>query len=341
MSSWIEDRVRAAAGGQLAAWIAGALLCGWGVAATATSVREGLGSPFDADASYLAAEPDAREHVVLRFAGTEIQETGIQRTRTSKQYGVTTSKETTEFWALRVGEKWLVVESERRPVPPVTGTLGWMGDDLRGELRRLTPGTDPGTVFHGEVLRTSGYVTDAWLAVTFLGGGLLTCLVFAVRAGMRLADPARHPAARRAASWGLGGTVGDAVRADAESAAVRVGRYRLGDEYAVWTNPFVFDVHRWDELLWAYVHVVHRRVYGVIPAGSSQMVQLEFEGGSYRIPTSATNTAAILDHAAERAPEAVIGHSDGVARAFKRGRTRFRTWVAEQRSGAARRPRSS
>ena len=111
------------------------------------------------------------------------------------------------------------------------------------------------------------------------------------------------------------------------------GVWTLTQNYAVRNQRLAFDLFRLDNLVWIYKKTVKRRIYGVIPMGTSYAAELNFSDGVAEVAGSQKNVDELLALAGERAPWAVKGYTDDLAKFWKSSRAGFVAEVMKRKSG--------
>jgi hypothetical protein len=146
----------------------------------------------------------------------------------------------------------------------------------------------------------------------------------------QLKDLNSHRTVARVARWGDPVAISAAVEREWQSAeARRADGWRVTDNYLIQSSLFGFDLLRFADLLWAYKRVTKHSV-NLIPAGKTYAAVMVCYGGTAELPGSRKRTDEFLKFAANRAPWAVFGYTDDVARAFNNS-TRDFSLAVEQR----------
>jgi hypothetical protein len=116
--------------------------------------------------------------------------------------------------------------------------------------------------------------------------------------------------------------------------AVRVkgGGWTLTQNYAVKNARLSFDLFRLDNLVWVYKKTIKRRVYFFIPAGTTYAAELNFSDGQADVTGKQKKVDELLALASERAPWAVKGYTDDLAKFWKSTRAGFVAEVMKRKS---------
>jgi hypothetical protein len=263
-------------------------------------------------------QPIATPYVTI--AGDQVLNTGVQEVTT---YEGVIKNVSAGYYALRVGNRVLIVKSAKTPSATVSGALGGMPFDLKSDL--FPPGTDAAdeAVFYPLLLdtnyRESGWAGFYWALVA---EGLFG--FFAWRSWRRLSGQVEHPAVIRARAWGDLAVTSAEVERELEMAVkAKGGGWTLTQNYAAKNARLSFDLFRLDNLVWVYKKTIKRRVYFFIPAGTTYAAKLMFGDGQAEIVGSQKKVDELLALAGQRAPWTVKGYTDELAKFWKSSRAGF------------------
>jgi hypothetical protein len=327
MDSWILEKIRAASLRRMVAWTLSLgvwVLAGIGASRYFTNFFFG---PF----ALTGRELDSIENVddapryFARVTGTRVLDTGIREYNSD-------NTATASYYALVVGDKYLIFKSSAAPTPVAEGELVPWASDLADMLRS----SDMGEMRHhlypfyvsDESFRLSGYFAIAFLLVY----GFLF-VRYAVPAWRHLRDPATHPLGIRMATWG--DPVGVTFAVEREFRAPRYKNWRgwrAGEQYLVESRAFNFEVHRLQDLLHAYKKVTQHRYHFVIPMGKTYEARLFWEEGTAAISGSQKKVDEILRHLQQHVPWAVHGYNPAVETLYKKQRQELVAQVRQRRS---------
>jgi hypothetical protein len=335
MTTWIERTARQKSIGQVALFLVVTAIVVWICAANSAYLKVFFKGPPPATVADLDAaqnadssnQPIATPYVTV--TGDKVLNAGVEEVTTTD--GVIKNV-SAGFYALRVGDRILIVKSGKTPSTTVGGELGSMPFDLKSEL--FPPGTDPAdeAVFYPLLLdatyRESGYAGAFW---ALLAEGLFG--FFGFRSWRRLSGQVEHPAITRAKAWGDLAVTSAEVERELEMAVkVKGGGWTLTQNYAVKNARLSFDLFRLDNLVWVYKKATKRRVNFIIPAGTTYAAQLNFSDGQAEVVGKQKKVDELLAMASERAPWAVKGHSDDLAKFYKSSRNSFVAEVMKRKS---------
>lgn len=286
----------------------------------------------DLDAAQSAdtnGQPIATPYVTI--TGDKVLNTGVEEVTT---YEGIIKNVSAGYYALGVGNRVLIVKSSKTPSTTVSGELTGMPYDVKTDL--FPPGTDPAdeAAFYPLLLdtnyRESGYAGLFWALMAELVFGF-----FGFRAWQRLTGRVEHRAVVRARAWGdLGVTSAEVERELQMAVKARLSGWILTQNYAVRNQRFAFDLFRLDNLVWLYKKTVKRRMYGIIPAGTTYSAELHFSDGLAEVVGNQKKVDELLALAGERTPWAVKGYTDELAKFWKSSQPAFVAEVMKRKSGA-------
>ena len=336
MTTWIERTARQKSIGQVVLFLVVTAIVVWIYAENSAYVKVFIKGPPAATAADLDAaqnadssnRPIATPYVTI--TGDKVLNTGVQEVTT---YDGVIKNVSAGYYALQVGDRILIVKSAKTPSTTVSGALGSMPYDLKSNL--FPPGTDEAeeAAFYPLLLDTNyregGYAGAFWaLLVEGLFG------FFAWRSWRRLSGQVEHPAVIRAKAWGdLGVTSAEVERELQMAVKTKHGGWILTQNFAVKNARLSFDLFRLDNLVWVYKKAVKRRAYGVIPMGTTYAAELNFSDGRAEMVGSQKKVDELLALAGERAPWAVKGFTDELAKLWKSSRAGFVAEVMKRKSG--------
>lgn len=265
----------------------------------------------------------------VRVQAAAIEDTGISEVTVRSKRGVERSRSVSAtYHAAVLGNRAILVKARGDTAP---GTL------LVGELRPLEPGA-ANTLFQGAdgarlrelfvpmTLDVHDYRADGHWILLIAAGGLLWALGYAWIAMGRVSDPRRHPALAKAARWGGLDEMGQALAED-RGQAIQVGSWHLGPRYMQMSSMLNLEVHKLDELLWAYYEVTKKKLYYVIPAGQSNALVMKWRSDTVKIELKEEAVVEALRQLATNQPWVVYGWSEETEALYKRQRAAFASQV--------------
>ncbi len=269
--------------------------------------------------------------------GDKVLNTDVQEVTT---YEGLISHVSAGYYALRVGDRILIVKSPKPPTTTITGSLDPMPYDLKTQL--LPDDVDPAVKAQVYPLlletkyREPGFIGIFWglLAEAIFG-------FFAWRSWMRLIGRQEHPAVTRAKTWGDLFVSSAAVELELQSAVkCRSKGWTLSENYAVQRTLFSFNVFWMENLLWVHKMATKRSV-NMIPIGTRYTASLNFSDGSAEIVGKQKRVDELLEFATARAPWVVNGYSEELAAMYKKSRDGFAAEVLKQKKEMGRESSSS
>jgi len=108
------------------------------------------------------------------------------------------------------------------------------------------------------------------------------------------------------------------------------GGWRLGDTYLIRSRFFSFDLLRLRDLIWGYKKVTKHSV-NFIPTGKTYQAILHCYGGNAAVPAKEARVNEVLQFAQQRAPWAVFGFSDQLAKIWSKEQVEFLKQVEVRR----------
>ena len=335
MDTWILKMIRVVSLHRVVAWGV-SVVCGVLLAMSdGRYIHNFLRGPFELGAAELDSIGDVTttSRYFARVSGSKIFDTGIREYTVHMTDGVETSRtESGAYYALAVGNKFLIVKTGRDVSSVAEGELASLPSSLQDklvdskEMRALRSRLYPFYVSN-EPFRLAGYIVIGFaLVFTFF------LVRKAVPAWRHLRDSSDHPLVKRVSSWGDPLGVAVEVERDFSYPRYKGGNgWRVGDNYLVQSKLFRFDVLRLQDLLWAYKKVTKHSI-NLIPTGRTYEAILACYGGSAVITCREKQVDEILAFAQQRVPWAVLGYSQEIATLFKNKTPEFARAVQERRS---------
>jgi hypothetical protein len=335
MTTWVERTARKKSIGQVALFLIVTAIVAWILAENSAYWKVFFHGPPPAAAADLdAAETAANNYQTIAtpyvtISGEKVLSTGVQEVTT---YEGVIKNVSAGYYALKVGDRLLIVKSKKAPMTTVAGALDSMPLDVKSSL--FPEGSDPADVAVVYPLlldtnyRDSGYAGAFWalLAEALFG-------FFAWRSWRRLSGAVDHPAVVRARGWGDLAVTSTEVERELETAVkAKASGWTLTQNYALKQKTLSFDLFRLENLVWAYKKAIKRRMYGIIPMGATYAAELNFTDGHAEIAGKQTKVDELLTLAAERTPWAMKGYSDDLAKFYESSRNSFEAEVAKRKS---------
>jgi hypothetical protein len=293
--------------------------------------------PYPMAAEDLAPIPDANrsDRQLITVTGTRVVSSGLQMITTETNNGVKgKSYVSSEYYLMVIQDNGLlVVESMGEPPLHVEGELKQIPVGLADKIFPSPADSDlkariyPFMLSTTDSYRGAGYI---FLAATAIYG---VFLVFFGRRALRYAkDISLHPVVRRVESWPDAIEVAMMSERELQS-AVRFKRSSLviTDNFVIFNGGLRFRLYPIRDLVWAYKKVTTNRV-NFIPVSKTSTSVLVFYGGSVEFPGRQKKVEEVLTFSAERAPWAVLGYSEELAKAFKKNPAGMSAVVEERRS---------
>ncbi len=333
METWINRMVRTRSLRQVVAWAVVLVVFVLFALSQLRYIQNFLFGPYDLGAAELAAIGNVSEtpRYFVRVTGSKAVDTGIQQITIHKRNGVETSRSVTgAYYALVVGDKFLICKGASGPQTTFEGEIRPLPADLTTSLFS-SPDVPPRDRFFSYYVNTESFRTGGYIAIAVFVGLVILLVMKALPAWKRYKDPAQHPLVKRVQGWG--DPLGVSVAAEREAGLPKFkskNGWLVTDQFLVKKTFFSFDLLRVSDLLWAYKKITKHSV-NFIPTGKTYAALLACYGGTAEIQNKEAKTDEILAFAAGRAPWAIFGYSDELAKAFKKDTKGFCAAVEQRK----------
>ena len=319
MDNWITQKLRGTCIRRLIGWAVPVALMIWIAAGNSDYVRGFVRGPRVVTASALASirDPDGSATYYVRATGTRSINTGFQEISVETENGTETSRSVSAaYYALELGDRYLIVKSSGGPSRTVEGELGPLPADFEAEFFKSGKDQPDRSRFYPYYLEVSSFREPGYVYIGF-AVVLIGLLYWKARpVWQHLQDLNAHPLVARVMRWGdphlISSAVEDAWRSPK---ALRSSEWRMTEQYLVRSSSFHFDVLRLPDLLWAYKHVTKHSV-NFIPTGKTYAAIMHCYGGIATLKGSEKAVDGFLRFASEHVPWAVFGHSAQIAGAW-------------------------
>lgn len=322
---WLEQQVRKASQKQIITCIGILAVVVAGLAYFHRYLMNYFSGPYTMPAAELVAvkDPDAIPRYWIKTTPDRLLDTGIDHITVSKRRGRETGRSVTgHYYVGLYGERMMLIktEADAKPSGQLEGALVAAPQNVvstvlqragRPELRpRVLP----------VMLETSSFTSDGNLGLLIAGALSLLALGFGANALVRHGKPAGHPALVKLAAGSSEPLVrvSHAIKADLEGRhAVGLSGYQLAGTHLLKTGGLTFDARSLGDLVWAYPQVTKKKIYYVIPAGTTHAAVLHFRKGQVTINGAEGQVQNAMRFVLARAPWAFVGFDDNIAAAMK------------------------
>ena len=338
METWVAEMCRKRARRQTLAWtltfLAGIIFACLNI----RYVKNFLAGPYPLQPDALAQITDADTTPVyfVSVAGEKAVDTGIQEVETTTNNGVKEgSRVTAGYYALLLGDHFLIVKSPNQPPNSISGELKPFPPDLSGQLFSGADGQQLQTRSYPFFLDSEGFRYPGYwgIGIAWLFVGLFW--KFGKPASIRWRDVTKHPVVKRLEQWGDPNGVSADIQSElANSVLDKSGAIILTNKYLVHQSFFSFNILRFDDLLWAYKKVTQKSTY-FIPTGKTFEGILTFYGGRETFSGNEHEVDKALSLARNRAPWAIIGYSEEINKLFNSRTSEFCEAVESRRQELA------
>ena len=334
MLTWIERMFRRECIRRLSAWAAVTLLTALLLTANLRYARNFLYGPFPATASELSkiTDPNAADKYFVKVVGSKVVNTGLQEIEIESSGGVEQSRKVSAgYYALQVGNRFLIVKSSKPVSDSASGELVLLSGDIFSQIRSSVGPQRLQQDFYPLMLQANGFREDGFAAIGLAVVVFVGLLFFARPVWLRLKDLSRHPAFQRIKSWGeIQSTSMEAENEFRTSVRYKAAGIRLTDRFAFKNSFFTFNMFRFHDLWWAYKLVTQRRV-NLIPVGKTYTAVLVFNGGSVQIPGKQAKVDEMLQNFATKVPWAIFGFSEQLKEHLKKNPADFYAQIEARR----------
>ena len=334
MTTWIEQSARKKSMGQVVLFLVVTGIVVWIFACNSAYWKVFFHGPppaAAADLNLAESEVNGMELIAspyITITGERVLNTDVQEITT---YEGVIKNVSAGYYALKVGNRILIVKSKKEPSATVAGELGFMPPDVKSSL--FPEGTDAADVaMVYPLLLDTNYKESGWAGAfwALLAEGLFG--FFAWRSWRRLSGAVDHPAATRARGWGDLAVTSAEVERELETAVkAKASCWKVTQNYAIKQAVLSFDLFRLENLVWAYKKATKRRMYGIIPLGTIFAAELRFTDGKAEISGKQKNVDELLALVTERSPWAVKGYSDELVKFYNSSRNSFEAEVAARK----------
>jgi hypothetical protein len=326
METWIIRLCRETSRRQVIAWAfaltAGVLF----LIANARYVVNFIRGPYALRATELAqiSDPETTPHYFISVHADKVLDTGIQEITTTTENGVKQgSYVSAGYYAVLVGDRYLIVKSATKPPSQIEGQLSTFPTDLSSELFSGTDGREIRNACYPFYLESEGFRYPGYWGIGIGVVFLLLFFKYGRPAWLCLRDINSHPVVSRVNHWSDPMSISVEAERELNSAV----RYRsqgvfVTDRYLIVKRFFAFNILRFEDLLWAYKKVTKRSV-NFIPTGKDYAAVLVFYGGSQNFPAGQKIVDEVLTFASTKAPWAILGYSKEIAELFRKQTSAF------------------
>ena len=333
MESWIVQMVRTRCLRRVVAWGLALGCAVWFGFAQQRYIANFIMGPFGLGPAELESitSIDKAPQYFAKVTGSDALDTGIQQLTIHKNYGVETSREVSGgYYALVVGDKFLVYKSSTGRQTTVEGELAPMPADVQGYLFQTPEMQAIRNRFYPFYVSDDSFRLPGYFAIA----GVLVFIFLLIKQGVPawryLHDPKSHPVVTRVNSWGDPVGIATEAERDARSPLYKSSGWAITDKYLVQSTFFTFNLLRLLDLLWAYKKVTRHSV-NFIPTGKTYDAVLICYGGAGTIKGPEKAVDALLGFAAQRVPWAVFGFTKELEALFKKNTREFCTGVEQRK----------
>jgi hypothetical protein len=272
---------------------------------------------------------DEEQHYFATVTGSKAVDTGLQHITIRKRSGVETGRDISTYYALLVGDKFLLYRSSEGPKTTVEGQLIAMPAEVERSLFSAPDMQGVRNVFYSLYISNDSFRLPGYFAFAALIIFLFCAYKYALSDWRYFQDVTLHSTVKNSYSWGDPLSISVEIERESRLPRYRCSGWLITDNYLIISTFFNFDVLRLTDLLWAYKKVTRHSV-NFIPTGKTYEALLACYGGAATIKGREKTVDAILGFAASRTPWAVFGYTKEIENLFKKN-TRDFCVAVEQR----------
>lgn len=215
-----------------------------------------------------------------------------------------------------------------------TGALVPMPEDVRTEILADAEGQVPGITqaFFPLMLDTKNFRGMGVVGLVVGAAILLGCAWFLFVWLQRTVDPASHPIAKSLSRLGPLEAISTQIEMEMQSEHPKIGAVHFTRSQLIEARPAALQVVPYRDISWIYKYVVQRRTNGVPTGKTYSAVIWDRFGGKLTIAGKEKDVDAVLDGAIQRAPWAIPGYQEHLAREWTRNRAGVLAIVEQRRA---------
>ncbi len=296
-------------------------------------IQNFIDGPYNLSAADLDSIRDVSQtpRYFARVSGSKAIDTEIQKIKISTKNGVETGRSVAaKYYALVIGDKFLIYEGDYTPLTTVEGALAEMPAEVSNHLFSSREMMDIRRQFYPFYLNTRDFRSTGYVAIVILVCLCAFLAYISIPAWRHLRNPALHPLIKRSGSWGNPMLIASAIEQQSSTPRFKAGGWTVTKEFLIKSTFFTFDILRVCDLLWAYKKVTQHRI-NFIPAGKSYAAILICYGGTAEIAGSEIAADHVLSLAAASAPWAVFGFSQEIQDFFNKSASDFRAAIESRK----------
>lgn len=334
MESWIAEMCGKRVRRQTLAWALTFLSGIIFVCFNGRYVRSFIEGPHALQSNELAQITDVKTtpDYFVSVVGEKVLDTGIQEVETTTTNGVKEgSRISAGYYAFALGDRFLIVKSATKPPNQISGELLPFPPDLSGQLFSGVDGRQLQNQCYPFYLEPEGFRYPGYWGIGIAWVLLGLFWKFGRPAWIHWQDVKRHPLVKRVEQWGdpIGVSV-DAQRELSNSVLYKSHGILITNKYVIHRRFFIFNILRFDDLLWAYKKVTQRYTY-FIPTGKSFAANLIFYGGRETFSGKERTVDEVLALGSRKAPWAIVGYSAEINDLFSKRTSDFCQVVENRR----------
>lgn len=337
--TWLERQVRKAQLLQIAACLAVVLAVAGLAACFQRYYANYFAGPYDIPTGELTAATNADDlpRYWVRLTPQQVIDSGVDHITISKRRGRETGRSVTaHYWLAVVGDRLMVVSSPNNPLTagaPLQGVLRQLDSGRRQHFSELLKPEHRARLLPFLLDVADFDVDTGQIGLVGAGFAVAGALGWAAFAGRRAISPRGHHAlaALTRGSHDID-AVSRAVEADvAAGQVVNLGKRRLTRDY-IFKTGLGFDIRPNSDLVWAYTITTNRKIYGIIPMGSSHQIALHYAREKLTEKIKAASAEVAMPAIARVSPWTFVGWATEIDEAWRKSRPELVDAVAQRRA---------
>ncbi len=326
-------------------WVCGVLLCALGLPFVVKwrYFANYLRGPVPLTATELQSIQHAESlpHYFVTLQGGVASETGLAEVEERRNPSSNELDERTphsEILLVPLGDQRLAVKAPLgQRGSDWHGGLHTLDRELKQQLSRALATTGPGAPprLLPVYLDATGFRRPGHIALSILLPAMAIVLWAMARAARRYRNILTHPILTKIERYGPPQTVLQQIDQEAEAAGghMETGLTLVTASYLIFGGEYRVEIVRFVDIVWAHAQVLEHRKLGVTVGREHWLCVYEKSGQKVDLPAPGRTPRGLLKIIHERAPDAIIGHSDEVAALWARDRDHL---VAQVESAARR-----
>jgi hypothetical protein len=300
--------------------------------------------PFDIQAEQVLQVGSAStpQQYWVNVAGEDMINTGVTYTTTSSGGSKTIEA---SYFAMPVGEQLLLVRMNGdQSAETLPGNVtGWLSDVTSEETTKIIRDLEEQVpevkgMFLPYKLETGNFRANGIIGM-ILGLGILVFSVWGLFTFVgRTTDPTTHPIFKKLSRFGPLDFTISRIETELASPHQTIGKLHLTNSWLIYEAATNLIATRYEDVVWAYMHVLRQKSYGVTVNKTYTAKVLDRFGVvcDFLAGRKEETVKEMLEAIYQHAPWTVMGYSDQLDAAWKKDRPGFLATVDQRKAQYAR-----